>query len=302
MEMGVVFPTHEIGTDPLAIRDFAQAADDIGYTRMVAYEHILGAHPERPEGSPWRGLGSRGGRPPYTHETPFHEPLVVFAYLAGLTRSIEFMTGVLVLPLRQTALLAKQCAELDIVSGGRLVLGVGVGWNSVEFEALGEDFTTRGRRMEEQITLLRWLWEEPVVTFEGSFDRVMKAGINPLPDRLIPIWIGGTADVALERAGRLADGWHLPRVYRGMPQEFGKELAKVHAAAEAAGRDPAALGVSSNLHAVGLDLDQQLALAESSREAGITHLQFNTLEVGYTSVEEHIQALHDFGEAYGVGK
>lgn len=301
MELGVVFPTHEIGNDSSAIRDFVQAAEDSGYKRLVAYDHVLGAHPDRPEGV-WLGPYGKAITPPYTHETAFHEPFVLFGYMAGLTNTIEFMTGVLVLPQRQTALVAKQCAEIDILSNGRLVLGVGVGWNSVEFEALSEDFTKRGRRMEEQIHLLRRLWTEPLVTFEGDFDRITKAGLNPLPNQPIPIWIGAMADIAVERAGRLADGWHIPRAYRNNPQALGDELAKFHDAANAAGRDPASLGVSSNLHAVGLEIDEQIELAERSREAGITHLHFNTLEAGYTSPGEQIQAIRNFAEQFSLHK
>ena len=306
MQIGVVFPTHEIGSDPIAIRDFAQAAEDAGYSRLVAYDHVLGAHPERPEegelSRPWLGPYGRPITPPYTHESAFHEPFILFGYLAGLTASIEFMTGVLVLPQRQTTLVAKQTAEIDLLSGGRLVLGVGVGWNSVEFEALGLEFSNRGRRIEEQIELLRRLWSEPVLTFQGRYERVTKAGIKPLPERPIPIWIGALVDVAVERAGRLADGWHIPRVFRNDPETLEEPLGKLHAAAEAAGRDPASIGVSSNLHAVGLNIEQQLELAERSERAGITHLHFNTLEAGCASPDEHIAAIRAFAEQYGVGK
>ena len=302
MELGVVFPTNEIGNDRIAIRDFAQAAEDLGYTRFVAYDHVLGAHPERPEGDAWVGPYGRHVTPPYTHESAFHEPFVLFGYLAGLTDRLEFMTGVLVLPQRQTALVAKQCAEIDILAGGgRLILGVGVGWNSVEFEALGEDYGTRGRRMEEQIGLLRQLWSEPVVTFEGRFDRVTKAGLKPLPERPIPIWIGAMADIAVERAGRLADGWHVPRAYRGDPQRVAGEAEKFYAAARAAGRDPSTLGLSSNLHAVGLNPDQQLELAERQQAAGVTHLHYSTMELDY-SPEQHITAIREFAEQSGVGR
>ena len=301
MELGVVFPTNEMGTDPIAIRDYAQAAEDLGYTRLVAYDHVLGAHPERPEGGAWLGPYGRHVTPPYTHEHAFHEPFVLFGFLAGLTSSLEFMTGVLVLPQRQTALVAKQCAQIDILAGGgRLILGVGVGWNSVEFEALGESYGTRGRRMEEQIGLLRQLWTEPVITFEGDFDRVTKAGLNPLPERSIPIWIGAMADVAVDRAGRLADGWHVPRAYRGDADRIAMEAQKFFAAARAAGRDPSTLGLSSNIHVVGLDPDEQLELAEGVEAAGVTHLHISTMEQGYTP-EQHIGAIRDFAEQYGVG-
>ncbi|MYI83168.1 MAG: LLM class F420-dependent oxidoreductase [Chloroflexi bacterium] len=301
MELGVVFPTNEMGTDPIAIRDFAQTAEDLGYTRLVAYDHVLGAHPDRPEGGAWLGPYGRHVTPPYTHLHAFHEPFVLFGFLAGLTSSLEFMTGVLVLPQRQTALVAKQCAQIDILAGGgRLILGVGVGWNSVEFEALGESYRTRGRRMEEQIGLLRQLWTEPVITFEGDFDRVTRAGLNPLPERPIPIWIGAMADVAVDRAGRLADGWHVPRAYRGDPDRIASEAQKFFAAARSAGRDPSTLGLSSNLHVVGLDPDEQLELAEGAEAAGVTHLHISTMEQGYTP-EQHISAIRDFAEQYGVG-
>src|SRR5438105_2091500 len=194
MRIGVVFPQTEIGSDPSVIRDYAQAAESIGYKHLLVYDHVLGASTEhRPD---WRG--------PYTSETPFHEPFVLFGYLAAITQQLELVMGVLVLPQRQTALVAKQAAEVDVLSGGRLRLGVGIGWNQVEYEALGEDFHNRGKRIEEQITLLRELWTEPVVDFTGRWHRVAEAGVNPLPmQRPIPIWMGGYADVVLERAGRM---------------------------------------------------------------------------------------------------
>lgn len=307
MKIGVVFPQLEIGTDPVAIRDFAQAADEIGYTRLVAYDHVLGAHPERPPGDaeftrPWLGPYGKSITPPYNHESAFHEPLVLFGYLAGLTRQIEFMTGVMVLPQRQTALVAKQVAEIDLLSGGRMVLGVGVGWNTVEFEALGQDYSNRGRRMEEQIDLLRKLWSEPVLTYEGRYERVSKAGLNPMPERPIPIWIGALVDAAVKRAGRLGDGWHIPRAFRNEPETIAEPLELLHAAAREVGRDPSSIGIGSNLHAVGLTVDEQLDIAERSERAGITHLNFNTLQVGYTSPAEHIEAIRAFAEQYGVGK
>ena len=199
MKFGVVFPQNQLGADPAVIRDFVQAAEGMGYHHLLAYDHVLGANPDRAD---WRA-GS-----PYTHEDMFHEPLTLFAYLAGLTESIGLMTGVLILPQRQTALVAKQAAQVDLLSGGRLRLGVGIGWNMVEYNSLGCDFRTRGARVEEQIEVLRALWTRGLVSFEGAFDRIDDAGINPLPlQQPIPIWIGGTADVVLRRAVRLSDGW-----------------------------------------------------------------------------------------------
>ena len=225
MKFGVVFPQTQLGDDPMVIRDFVQAAEGMGYHHLLAYDHVLGANPER-EG--WQA-GS-----PYTYEDMFHEPLTLFAYLAGLTESIGFMTGVLILPQRQTALAAKQAAQVDLLSGGRLRLGVGVGWNAVEYNSLGYDFGTRGARVEEQIEVLRALWTRDLVKYEGKFDRIDDAGINPLPrQRPIPIWIGGTADVVLRRTARLSDGWV---AHSWPPQQAQKLTDKYWALAEECGR------------------------------------------------------------------
>ena len=196
MRYGAIFPQTEIGIDPIAIRDYAQAVEDLGYDYLLAYDHVLGADPE-----------GRGGTWPYTYMSNFHEPLALFSYLAGLTERIELVSGVVILPQRQTALVAKQAAVVDILTGGRLILGVGSGWNYLEYESLGQDFHTRGRRLEEQVGLLRRLWSEPLVEFEGDFDRIPAVGINPRPGRQIPIWMGGTAPVVLDRIGRIGDGW-----------------------------------------------------------------------------------------------
>ena len=212
MQLGVIFPQVEMGVDPVAIRDYAQAVEQMGYTHLAVYDHVLGAGTTtRPD---WRG--------PYTSESLFHEPLVLFGYLAGCTRGLELVTEVIILPQRQTALVAKQAAEVDVLSGGRLRLGVGIGWNDVEYEVLGEDFHTRGRRVSEQIAVLRALWTQEVVTFEGKWHRITEAGINPLPvQRPIPIWMGGgRAESALRRIARLADGW-FPQV---RPDDAGRAL------------------------------------------------------------------------------
>jgi probable F420-dependent oxidoreductase len=189
MHIGVVFPQTEIGNDPGAIREYAQAVEDLGYHHLLVYDHVLGASPVNRPG--WRG---------YTSETPFHEPFVLFSYLAGLTQQLELVTGVLILPQRQTALVAKQAAEVDVLSGGRLRLGIGLGWNQVEFEALNEHFRTRGARIEEQVDVLRALWTQPVVTVHGRWHQIEEAGINPLPiQRPLSVWFGGHADPILTR-------------------------------------------------------------------------------------------------------
>src|ERR1700678_344442 len=200
MEIGVVYPQIELRGDPTAVRRFAVAAEDLGFDYLLSYEHVLGAvHADR--SPPLSG--------PYTEHDPFHDPFVMFAYLAGITHRIRFATGILVLPQRQTALVARQAADVDLFSGGRLRLGVGVGWNHVEYEALGQDFHTRGARQEEQIQLLRRLFAEPVVDFSGRFDRIDRAALLPKPAGPIPIWLGGSGEKAFDRAARLADGFIL---------------------------------------------------------------------------------------------
>src|ERR1700733_5442010 len=198
LQIGVVYPQIELRGDPDAVRQIGTGAEDLGFDHLLAYDHVLGAvHAGRTP--PLTG--------PYTEHDPFHDPFVMFAYLAGVTERIGFGTGILVLPQRQTALVARQAADVDLLSGGRLRLGVGVGWNYVEYQALGEDFHTRGARQGEQIELLRRLFTEPVVDFSGRFDRVDRAALVPRPTRPIPIWLGGSGDAAFERAARLADGF-----------------------------------------------------------------------------------------------
>ena len=206
MEIGVVYPQIELRGDPAAVRDIGRAVEGLGFSHLLAYDHVLGAvHADR---SP-----SLIG--PYTEADPFHDPLVMFAYLAGMTDRLRFATGILILPQRQTALVARQAADVDLLSGGRLRLGVGIGWNHVEYEALGQDFRTRGAREEEQIELLRRLFTEPIVEFSGRFDRVDRAALVPRPTRSIPIWLGGRSEAAFDRAARLADGFIFSQRRRG---------------------------------------------------------------------------------------
>ena len=287
MRVGVTFPQTEIGAAPEGVREYARAAEAAGYDHLLVYDHVLGANPDRPGG--FRG--------PYNHETLFHEPMVLFGYLAGLTERLELVTGILILPQRQTALVAKQAAEVDVLSGGRLRLGVGVGWNAVEYEALGESFTNRGRRVEEQVALLRELWSKPVVSFEGRYHHIVKAGINPLPfRRRIPIWMGGMSEPVLERLGRLADGW-FPQ-YRE-PGELAAGLARVHEAARAAGREPGEIGVESRV-SVGdeASVGPAVELAKQWEQAGATHLSVNTMNQGLTNPAQHIAAIERFRHAW----
>src|SRR3984893_7109054 len=235
MHIGVTFPQTEIGADPLVIRDYAQAAEGLGYSHLVAFDHVLGAEPTHRPG--WRG---------YTWRDMFHEPFVLFGYLAALTQ-LELLTSVIILPQRQTVLVAKQAAEVDVLTGGKLRLGVGVGWNPVEYEALGMDFHTRGRVVEEQIEVMRLLWSQEVVTYKGKFHTITEAGLNPLPvRRSIPIWLGGRAEVLLRRTARLGDGW-LPQ---GKPdQQMGENLDRLRSYIREAGRDPTEVGIEARLNA-----------------------------------------------------
>ena len=284
MKLGVVFPQTEIGADPGAIRDYAQAVEGLGYDYLLAYEHVLGANPERPGG--WQGT--------YTHRDAFHEPFVLFAYLAALTTRLEFTTGVLILPQRQTVLVAKQAAALDVLSGGRLRLGIGIGWNAVEYEALGQDFHSRGRRSEEQVALLRRLWTEPLVTFAGRDHRISDAGLNPLPvQRPIPIWFGGTADPVLKRMARLGDGW----ISNTRSLEQGREqVAHLREYLRAAGRDPAAFGIDVRINARQTPEAGWAAEIAGWRALGATHVCVNTMGLGFTHREQHLDVARRFLE------
>ncbi|HZS87553.1 MAG TPA: LLM class F420-dependent oxidoreductase [Chloroflexota bacterium] len=285
MRIGVVFPQTEITADPGAVRDYAQAAEDLGYTHLLAYDHVVGADTaQRPD---WRG--------PYTMHSLFHEPLVLFGYLSGLTRRLEFITGILILPQRQTALVAKQAAEVDVLSGGRLRLGVGIGWNAVEYQALGQEFANRGRRSEEQIAVLRALFTQESVTFHGRWHTIEAAGINPLPvQRPIPIWLGGTVEATLDRVGRIGDGW-LPQ---GPPDEAARAaIERIRAVAAAAGRDPSGIGIEARVSIAGGTPEDWRRAVEGWQALGATHLGVNTMNAGLQSPQAHIEAIRRFKDA-----
>jgi probable F420-dependent oxidoreductase len=286
VQVGVTFPQSEIGADPEVIRDYAQAAEDLGYEHLLAYDHVLGADPSNREG--WRG---------YTHKTMFHEPLTLFCYLAAITQRLELVSGVIVLPQRQTALVAKQAAEVDVLSGGRLRLGVGIGWNTVEYEALGEDFSTRGARIEEQIEVMRLLWTREVVSYEGKYHRIDEAGINPLPvQRPIPVWMGARADVGLRRTARVADGWFPLGPLDDSMREAVKRLREY---IEEAGRDPESVGIEARLDVGRVPPDEWIPQTEAWRPLGATHISVNTMNAGLRSPQEHVETIRRYKEALG---
>lgn len=288
MRIGVVFPQTEIGSDPGAVREYAQAAEEMGYSHILAYDHVLGANVATRPG--WRG--------PYTSETLFHEPFVLFGYLAGLTQRIELVTGVIILPQRQTVLVAKQAAEIDVLSGGRLRLGVGIGWNQVEYEGLNENFNNRGVRLEEQIEVLRALWTDTSVTYKGRWHTVDHAGINPLPmQRPIPVWIGATAEAALQRAARLADGW-FPQ--RPPDDEARAVMERLRGYLREAGRQDAPFGIEPRLSVNDTPESEWASFVEGWRELGATHMGINTMNAGLKSPQEHIETLRRVKAALGI--
>ena len=285
MQLGAIFPQTEIGADPGAVRDFAQAAEALGYEHLLVFDHVLGADASKRES--WER--------PYSHTDLFHEPFVLFGYLAAFTETIQMTTGILILPQRQTALVAKQAAAVDVLTGGRLRLGVGIGWNDVEYEALGENFANRGRRSEEQIELMRLLWTQEVVNYDGRYHKVTHAGINPLPvQRPIPIWFGGGAPKVVDRIGRLGDGWFPQFKPDGQGQE---QIARMKEIAVGSGRDPGSIGIEGRVSISEGNPDEWNKTAAAWGEVGATHLSVNTMRAGLSGPDEHIEAIRRFKEA-----
>ncbi len=288
MEVGVVYPQTELEPDPLVIRDYAQGVEALGYRHILAYDHVLGANPDRPGG--WSG--------PYTSEHTFMEPFSLFSYLAGIAETLGFVTGILILPQRQTALVAKQAATLDRLCGGRFRLGVGVGWNPVEYTALGQDFSSRGVRSEEQIEMLKRLWTEPLVTFKGRWHDIPDAGINPLPlQQPIPIWFGGHADVVLQRMARHGEGW-LPN-YQSI-EDARPSLDRLAAYLEHEGRSLETFGLEPRPRLMDGGMDLLLTRAAEWQAAGASHLSVNTMGTGFTRLEGHLTALTEISEAFSL--
>lgn len=288
MKVGAVFPQTESGGDPVAIRDYAQAVEGMGYNHILIYDHVLGASTvTRPD---WDG--------PYTSETVFHEVFVLYGYLAALTKSVELVTGILILPQRQTALVAKQAAEVDLLSGGRLRLGIGVGWNDVEYEGLNENFRDRGARSEEQIAVLRALWAEPVINFKGRWHTIDNAGINPLPPRrAIPVWIGGYSEATLRRIGAMGEGWF---PWRPPTDDMRAQIERLHDYARAAGRDPADIGLEAQLSVARVPEREWEQYVGGWQQLGATHLCINTMGAGLTSLDAHIEALRKVKETLAL--
>jgi probable F420-dependent oxidoreductase len=286
MQFGVVFPQIEFPADPIAVRDYAQTVESLGLSFVDAYDHFLGANPDRPGG--WHG--------PYTHESSFLEPFLLYSYMAACTEKLGFATNIIILPQRQTALVAKQAATLDVLSGGRVRLGVGLGWNQVEYAALGENFHNRGRRIEEQIEVMRALWTRPLVNFKGRWHEIQDAGIKPLPiQRPIPVWMGGTAESAVRRIARISDGWMLN--FRN-PDDARPAIQQLHRFLTEAGRDPAAFPIEARLvYGDGNPYAWQ-AQVNKWRDLGATYFSLNTMGHGFGTPAAHLEAIRKFAQAF----
>jgi probable F420-dependent oxidoreductase len=283
MQIGAIYPQTELAPDPATVRAYIRGVEDLGFRHVLVYDHVVGADPVSYPG--WNG--------PYDIDTTFHEPFVFFGYLAAITQ-LELVTGIIIAPQRQTALVAKQAAEVDILTEGRFRLGLGVGWNAVEYEALGQEFSTRGRRQAEQIELLRRFWTERAVDHDGEFDRVKGAGIAPLPvQRPIPIWMGGNSPAAFRRIGRTADGW-FPMFPPNDRLAAARQLIEEGAAE--AGRDPATIGMEGRIPAGG----DAARHAGKRQGAGATHLTVDTMRSGCEGVAGHLRALEQTAESLAL--
>lgn len=281
MKFGAVFPQTEIGTDPAAIKEYAQGVEELGFDYLLAYEHILGAE--------------RAAYPEqafiYDHEDAFHEPFVLFSYLAAVTEKLNFATGILVLPQRDVRLVAKQATELSNLSGGRFRLGVGAGWNRAEALSLGSEFKTRGKRMNEQLELLEKLFVEPLIDYDGTFHKVRRCGLKPLPHSVPEIWVGGSADPVLKRAARFAQGWIPATLPEGREREI---VDKLHGFLGEQGRDPESFGMDARIVLANHPQEQWRTHFDFWRELGANHFRCNTMGQGYTTPEQHLESLQAF--------
>lgn len=274
MKLGVVYPQIELGGDPNAVRAIGRAAEDLGYDYLLAYDHVVGAVHENREPALWG---------PYTEADPFHDPFVLFAYLAGMTEKLEFASGVFILPQRQTVLVAKQAADLDLLSGERFRMGVGVGWNYVEYDALGQDFSTRGARANEQIDFIRRLWSDSLIEWKGQFDQMDRGNLLPRPTRQIPIWVGGFSTPAFRRGATLGDGF----MFAGSYERCVTGVDEVNAIAEANGRDMSDFG-RELVRTRPKDLNDTVDDLRRWRDRGGTHFAVSSMDMGLDSVEAHL--------------
>jgi probable F420-dependent oxidoreductase len=286
MQLGAVFSHGEVGTDVTSVRNWAQAVQDLGYDFAVVSDHVVGADP--------------AGHPElervYAIESRLHEPFTLFAFLAGVAPRLGFLSSVIILPQRQTALVAKQAAEIDVLTGGRLRLGVGIGWNPLEFTALGMEFRTRARRFEEQIEVMRRLWTERLVTFNGRYHTLPAVGINPRPvQRPIPVWIGASAEPAVKRACAIGDGY-LP--LSPLAGGWQATMDKIHGWLQEAGRDPASFGIEGRLNAGTGTPDEWQKTIEMWRGFGASHLSVGIS--GLAGVDAHVQRLREVKALVGT--
>lgn len=281
MKIGVIFPQTEIGNNPEDIKLYGKTVESIGFSHILAYEHVVGANlKNRPD---WSGV--------YNINNPFHEPFVLFSFLSSITNRIKFLTGVIILPQRQAVLVAKQAASLDVLSNGRLELGIGIGWNNLEYEALGMNFKNRGKRCEEQIEVLKKLWSSKSVDYKGKYHSIPDVGINPMPKRPIPIWIGGGAEVVLRRTARLADGW-LAQI---QPDQTGMEkIKRFREYISEYGRDQNKIGINGTLIIKNRNKSQLQDQIQKWTELGATQISINTMGLGLESVSEHLSILEKF--------
>ena len=284
MQIGAVFPHNEIGTDPGAIKAYAQGVEAMGITHLLIYDHVLGADPDR-EG---------GFRGPYDKDVAFHEPFTTFAFIAGVTDKIDLITTVMILPQRQTVLAAKQAAEVALLSNNRFKLGIGVGWNELEYVGLNETFNNRGRRQEEQVDVMRKLWSEDSLDYTGEYHRIDKASINPRPSKTIPIWFGGSAPALLDRVARLGDGW-IPLM--GANDKAKACIDTIKQTRKAAGLSFANFGIQAQAQYAGGSPDRWRKHAEAWREMGCTHLAIATHNAGPTNVDGHLARIGEYQQA-----
>ncbi len=284
MKTGIIYPQNELQGDPGAVRRIGLATEELGFDHLLTYDHVLGApHDREPKLSG-----------PYTENDPFHDPFVMFSYLAGITQRIDLITGILILPQRQTALVARQAADLELLSNGRLKLGVGIGWNYVEYDALGQDFHTRGKRLEEQIHLLRQLWgSEHVVKFEGKFDHIDRAALNPRPKNNIPVWFGAFVEAALKRAVRFGDGLICVDSVAG--NAF-RQADRLKAVLRDAGRSADDFGLHCSMLNAKTPEDA-VETASRWRDLGGTHVSVSTMGQGFTTADQHVDYMDMVAEA-----